>query len=283
MKKTFLALMCAAVFALPLAACGRGEGTAREPEPLPDETAEVPEEHTEPLPDETTPQNAFPQENEDPEEEPKEEKAQYICVKTDGLNVRTGAGTSYAALGTAQKNTLLPLVGREDGWLKTFYLGREAYVSSNAQYVGFFEMEKGGGTVENVIAEGLKLLGTPYVYGAVRLHDGTGRLLKNFTAKAFDCSSLMQYIFYYGAGVNLNVTTRTQASQGKEVSRNTLKRGDLLFFTNASRKNNKGLERIGHVALYLGDNYILHTASDFAKIEQISSTRWSYFVTARRV
>ena len=43
-----------------------------------------------------------------------------------------------------------------------------------------------------------------------------------------------------------------------------------------------GVERIGHVALYLGDNYILHTASDYAVIEQMSATRRNYFVTARR-
>ncbi|MDE7306575.1 MAG: C40 family peptidase, partial [Clostridia bacterium] len=126
-------------------------------------------------------------------------------------------------------------------------------------------------------------LGTPYVYGAVRLHDGKGNMLKGFTKNAFDCSSLMQYMFYEGAGKLLNVTTRTQVSQGKTVSKSQLKRGDLMFFTNASRKNNTGVERIGHVAIYLGDNYILHTASDYAKIEQISATRWGYFIQAQRM
>ena len=56
-----------------------------------------------------------------------------------------------------------------------------------------------------------------------------------------------------------------------------------MFFTNATRKDKVGIERIGHVALYLGDNYILHTASDYAKIEQISQARWSYYITSRRV
>jgi cell wall-associated NlpC family hydrolase len=57
----------------------------------------------------------------------------------------------------------------------------------------------------------------------------------------------------------------------------------LLFFTNDSRKDNKGIERVGHVALYLGDNLILHTASDYAKIEEISTKRWSYFIQAQRM
>ena len=56
-----------------------------------------------------------------------------------------------------------------------------------------------------------------------------------------------------------------------------------MFFTNASRKNNTGVERIGHVAMYLGDNYILHTASDYAKIEKISSARWGYYIQSQRM
>ena len=80
----------------------------------------------------------------------------------------------------------------------------------------------------------------------------------------------------------LDVNTRTQVKQGTKVKSGDLQRGDLMFFTNASRYYKTGIERVGHVALYLGDNYILHTASDYAKIEQISSTRWSYFLEARR-
>ena len=128
------------------------------------------------------------------------------------------------------------------------------------------------------------MLGTTYVYGATRYHDGKGNKIKGFTLSAFDCSSLMQYMFYMGAdGHLLGVTTRTQVLQGKTVSRSNLQRGDLMFFTNSSRYNKTGVERIGHVALYLGDNLILHTASDYAKIEEISSTRWKYFIQAQRM
>ena len=92
----------------------------------------------------------------------------------------------------------------------------------------------------------------------------------------------MQYMFYHGAGVNLNMTTRTQVKQGSYVSKTDLARGDLIFFTNSQRYNKTGTERIGHVALYLGENYILHTATDYAVIEQISAKRWSYYIETRR-
>ena len=92
----------------------------------------------------------------------------------------------------------------------------------------------------------------------------------------------MQYIFYQGAGKLLDVTTRTQIKQGKYVAPSDLQRGDCIFFTNESRQHLSGIERVGHVALYLGNNYILHTASDFARIEKISATRWSYYIETRR-
>lgn len=67
------------------------------------------------------------------------------------------------------------------------------------------------------------------------------------------------------------------------VKKENLARGDLMFFTNQSRKDKVGIERIGHVAIYLSNNYILHTATDHAVIEPISPTRWSYYITTRRV
>jgi len=80
----------------------------------------------------------------------------------------------------------------------------------------------------------------------------------------------------------LNVNTRTQVKQGKYVKPSDLQRGDCIFFTNDERQYNTGIERVGHVALYLGNNYILHTASNYACIEQISAKRWSYYIEARR-
>ena len=133
-----------------------------------------------------------------------------------------------------------------------------------------------------MLNKGYSLLGTPYVYGAVRLHDGKGNLLKGFTAQKFDCSSLVQYVFYHGAGKMLNTTTRTQVSQGQYVAPSDLQRGDCIYFTNAERYYKTGVERVGHVAVYLGNNYILHTASDYARIESISTQRWNYYIEARR-
>lgn len=212
---------------------------------------------------------------------PVQTKAEYIKSTANSVNIRSGAGTGFAVLGSAEKGTMYAIIGKTGSWYKTYYRNQVAYISTS--YASVLSLKKTQNEkVEDVISEGYKLIGVPYVYGAVRLHNGKGKLLSGFTAQKFDCSSLMQYIFYMGAGTLLDVTTRTQIKQGKAVKSGDLQRGDLMFFTNEQRQYKTGIERVGHVALYLGDNYILHTASDYARIEQISNQRWKFFIEARR-
>ncbi len=215
-----------------------------------------------------------------PEPTPIPTTEQYIRCTGDSVNLRSGAGTGYSVLGRAEKNTSYALLGKTGSWYKTYYRGKIAYIS--ASYVSVFTLEKSDDKTEDVLEQGYKLIGTPYVYGAVRLHDGKGNFLKGFTAQKFDCSSLVQYVFYQGAGKILDVNTRTQVKQGKYVSRSALQRGDCIYFTNEERQNKTGVERIGHVAIYLGNDYILHTASDYARIEKMTAKRWSFYVEARR-
>ncbi len=248
-----------------------GELDSGSDETVPEETP--PSSETAPPAEETPPAP--------PVSTPVVEKAKYIKSTASSVNIRSGAGPGYAVLGSAEKGTMYAIIGQTGSWYKTYYRNQTAYIS--ASYASVLTLEKTQNEeVENVIAEGYKLIGVPYVYGAVRLHDGKGKLLSGFTAQKFDCSSLIQYVFYKGAGKILDVNTRTQIKQGKAVKSGDLQRGDCLFFTNEQRQYNTGIERVGHVALYLGNNYILHTSSDYARIEQISAKRWKFFIEARR-
>ena len=264
------------------------DGTETTPETSPDD------ENTDNLlPD--TPETDGPAIDEPDEPEPEEnpedipviepvQNAMYARAKVNGLNLRSGPGSGYASLGYINAGDMVVLLSQEGDWYKTQYKNKTAYISANQSYTEAFEIElSDNAVIEKVIDEGLQLLGFPYVYGAIRYHDGSGKKLSNFDPTKYDCSSLMQYIFYHGAGVNLNMTTRTQVKQGANVPKSDIKRGDLIFFTNSSRYNNTGVERIGHVALYLGENYILHTASDYAVIEEISTQRWKYYIETRRL
>ena len=235
----------------------------------------------EPLPPSTdeTIQTPLAPEQEQPQQ-PVASYAKYIRTTTNGVNIRVGAGTSYAVYAQAEKGETYAVVGQTGSWYQTYYRGKTAYIS--ASYTAVFSLEKADSEVEEVLEEGYRVLGVPYVYGAVRLHDGKGNFLSGFSTQKFDCSSLVQYMFYHGANKLLEVTTRTQIKQGVFVKASDLQRGDCMFFTNESRQHLSGIERVGHVAVYLGDNYILHTASDYARIEKISAARWNFYIESRR-
>ena len=283
--------MLALLFLSPAFACEKKDDTAQTPPTSSEEVLETPpmdEEDSSLPPEEETPSTpttpsepTTPSIPSTPSTPTVSKNVQYIKCTGNSVNIRAGAGTNYTVLGSAEKGTMYAVIGKTGNWYKTYYRNQTAYIY--AEYVSVFTLEKAESErVEDVVEEGYKLLGVPYVYGAVRLHDGKGNFLSGFTAKKFDCSSLVQYVFYQGAGKLLNTTTRTQVKQGKYVAPSDLQRGDCIFFTNEERQYNTGVERVGHVAIYLGNEYILHTASDYARIEKISAKRWSFYIEARR-
>ena len=205
--------------------------------------------------------------------------AYYLSSNVDSLNVRSGNSSTASKLGSINKGDMLSYKGESGNWYRTVYKEKDAYVHKD--YVQIVKIAKGNEQTEKVIDVGLSLLGYPYVYGSERYHWGNGRLNSNFVPGKYDCSALMQYMFYFGSGDILEVTSKKQFYQGKAIDE--LKRGDLMFFTNANGYYASGINRVRHVGMYLGDNYILHTASDYAVIEPISQKRWEYFITARRI
>ena len=288
--KKLLALLCALCVLSPTAAlfaCNRQEAGLPTPPTSSDilDTEVDTESDTPPSADDIPPANDEPTSSDntqpEPNPEPVSSASTYIRCTGENVNIRAGAGTNYTIIGQAEKGTAYAVLEKTGSWYKTYYRGKIAYIY--AQYASVFSLEKTKDTqVEKVISEGYKLIGVPYVYGAIRLHDGNGNLLAGFTAQKFDCSSLVQYMFYMGAGKLLQVTTRTQFTQGEYVSRENLQRGDCIYFTNEERQYKTGIEKIGHVAVYLGNDYILHTASDYARIEKMSAQRWKFYVEARR-
>ncbi|WP_084380556.1 C40 family peptidase [Sutcliffiella cohnii] len=60
---------------------------------------------------------------------------------------------------------------------------------------------------------------------------------------------------------------------------------DLLFISTTTRRKKKGIHRIGHVAIYIGNNKMLHTYRQGKKV-QISTinTYWrSVLIGVKRV
>lgn len=198
------------------------------------------------------------------------------------VNIRQEPSTLSAVLGKLNRLEHLPLVEQYSSkWYKVLFQGQEAFVS--AEYTRIFDPEKADALVQNIIAEGKKVLGVPYEFGAQRLlYDG--KINSKFTGKTFDCSSFVQYAYYKGAGIVLKETSRSQSQEGILINEDELQAGDLIFMWSSARRYNSGLERIGHVVIYIGDNKILHTwGTGGVRIQEYSEGWRERFILARRM
>ena len=97
----------------------------------------------------------------------------------------------------------------------------------------------------------------------------------------FDCSGLTYYV-YKQFGYTISRSSRTQAKDGKEVSKDELQPGDLLIFKNQS------LTAIGHVGIYIGNNKMVHASEPGVGvvITDLDAKGYNYnkrYVTARRI
>nr|WP_052380509.1 SH3 domain-containing C40 family peptidase [Paenibacillus camerounensis] len=118
-----------------------------------------------------------------------------------------------------------------------------------------------------LLAYGRTFNGTPYEFGASPGQTGT-----------FDCSSFVKRLFADILSIELPRVSYVQAVQGTEIGLDELRPGDLLFFTS------RGLP-IGHVAIYAGNNKMLHTYSPKEGVHtEAFDGQWkTRFVTARRL
>ena len=108
-----------------------------------------------------------------------------------------------------------------------------------------------------------QFLGNRYVWGGTSLTSGA------------DCSGFTMSLFKK-FGYSLSRTAAEQAYNGKAVKSNKLKPGDLVFY-HTDRKNKN---RISHVAIYIGDGKILHSAN---KTQGVIISRLGNPCAARRI
>lgn len=103
---------------------------------------------------------------------------------------------------------------------------------------------------------------------------------------AFDCSGFTSYVFrQLGAG-NIGASSRDQYARNMPVSRNEMKRGDLVFFTSPRSGRN-----VGHVGIVVDVdpitntfNFIHASTSDGVKISNSNDGFYARrFIGVRRV
>lgn len=195
-----------------------------------------------------------------PTPEPADTKV-YGMVTASSLNVRSGAGADFPKVRSLSSGAQVEILEKLDGW----YRIDGGYVS--ADYILLLDAS----TTElqaQIVAYAHTFLGYPYVYGA----NGPN---------AFDCSSLMQYIYKH-FGYTINRSATQQLKNGVPVSKENLQPGDLVFFNSEGT----GVNRATHVGIYIGNGEFLHASNKKVGviITKLSEPyRVRTYTTARRI
>ncbi len=220
----------------------------------------------------------------------------YGKVNGSAVNMRSGPGTGYKAVGQSKSGDMAYIIGFNKQWYKVIWNDKICYIRSdyldlteapyenkaNPKSPVFFQGGKSTGTAVSVsafqnspnyldgkarqiIATAKKYIGVPYLWA------GT-------TPKGFDCSGYTQYVFKQN-GISLSRTTTTQYKEGTYVRRSNLQPGDLVFFENTYR------EGISHVGIYIGDGNFIHASSSKGvTITPLSNPYWdARYYGARRI
>ena len=96
--------------------------------------------------------------------------------------------------------------------------------------------------------------------------------------KGLDCSGFTSEVFKKYDNIKLPRTSKDQFNYGTQISKSSLKYGDLVFFRTEGNK-------ISHVGIYLEKNKFIHVSSSYGVIiSSILEKYWNQrYVGARRV
>lgn len=204
-------------------------------------------------------------------------KVGYVSVGT--ANLRKETSTSSQVVANLSLNDKVEILGEENNWYKVKVNGKQGYIAkslisnkkqttntSRGEEVDRNNINNTKSSNANAVVSYAKnLIGSKYVSGGS-------------TPSGFDCSGFTYYV-YKNFGVSLNRASSGQASNGKAVEKSNLLEGDLVLFSQGSKK-------IGHVGIYIGNNQFIH-AANARKGVIVTSLSDSYYtknyVTARRV
>jgi len=121
---------------------------------------------------------------------------------------------------------------------------------------------------ESIIKNAKNYLGGKYVWGGTQ-------------PEGFDCSGYVKYL-YEKEGIALPRTAYEQSKVGQYVSRDKLKKGDLLFFLTDKKRHLP----ITHVGMYIGNDKFIHAASRKKGIiiSSLSKSKYGHlYVKAKRI
>jgi probable enterotoxin B len=214
---------------------------------------------------------------------------------TTNLRLRSKASSDSSVVAYILPNQTFKILGSSGDWFNIDFNGKIGYVSK--AYVKVVSTSTSGSeNTTNAFQEVYNVLktqiGTPYIYGgygqeitsslidllkkafpsqaASGMYDNVPGQFINKGYKAFDCSGLMQWGFKQ-AGISIGRTTYDQINDGKEVSKDEVKPGDLLFYSD-----------ISHVGMYVGDGKWIE-APNSKSFVRVVDVPWNKIGRVRRV
>ena len=131
------------------------------------------------------------------------------------------------------QNSLSEKTGEYDRYLTLIEDKKEAVAAEKAQKQALRVA---------IVSNARQYIGNAYVYGGNDPHTGV------------DCSGFTRYILGHTADVYLNRTAAEQSTQGRAVSPEDARPGDLVFYSNGRSVN--------HVAIYAGHGRVVQASNE---------------------
>lgn len=200
----------------------------------------------------------------------------YGTATSPYANVRSGtantnfkvyktASTGGTVLTTVKTSSKLQVLTKTATWVKVksngilgYALGKNINLTNGLTAAGTKIPTTTSTKGEQVIAYAKQFLGNRYVYGGTSLTNGT------------DCSGFTMRVYEH-FGYSIPRTSTTQRSAGKAVSSlSAAKAGDIICYS-------------GHVALYMGNNQIIHASNAKDGIKISYNAAYRPILTIRRI
>lgn len=183
----------------------------------------------------------------------------YAATKTGyatvgDLNMRKKASSSSAVIKKFNQGNSMKVLSTKGSWYKVSSAGKTGYVYK--KYVSYSKVTKTTGSA--VVTYAKKFVGNPYRWGGTSLTRGA------------DCSGFTQSIYKH-FGKKIPRTSSSQRKAGKKVSgMSSAKAGDLICY-------------YGHVAIYMGNNKIVHASSKKTGIKISNNAKYRKIASIRRI
>ena len=222
------------------------------------------------------------------------EEIGIVVNVSSNLRLRDKPTTDYTSsvIGYLLSGDSFKILGTSGDWININYNGKVGYVLKDyVKKVEASSQEDINKTYNNILSILKAQVGAPYVYGGAgellttsflnqlkarfpaAAQSGEYNLAQQYVDKgyrSFDCSGFLYWGFKQ-VGINIGRTTYDQINNGVEVSKDNVKPGDFLFYSD-----------IGHVGMYIGNNQWIESSNSKSYVK-IADVPWSKIGRIRRI